>query len=810
VTLDASGRLERLMAAGALADGIGSEEEVLPRILELVVPGVAPECLVHQFRDGRLECIAARGAEPVPEPRVRPEAQAALDGGDDVVAPLRVRGRTTGWISFRGGSFQARDLPYLQVLANRLAVALDNARLVLAERQLEALVAGMEDAVTVRDGSGRILLGNDAAVRLLGASSREDLLGTSLEDLWARYALYAPNGRPIGDDGLSWMRALQAERPGPMLMRRVDRTTGEQQWLQSKATVLNGGDGRPVLVMNVTEDVTASTRAEIARRLMVEAGRLLSETTDLAGTLEQVAALVVPELADWCSIDLPGPAGYLHLAAAAHIDPEKVAVARRLRAESPVHVDDDGLLSRVIQTGVAARIMVDEQLIAESTGDDERRRALAGLGLGALLSVPLRSGDDVLGAFTLVASQPHRRFDALDEELAEALARRIGDALRNARLLRDRAEIAHVLSAGLRPDPAPRLPGCEVAAVYRPAGEDVEAGGDFYEVVDAPAGSIVVMGDVVGKGAPAAALSAVARVTLRTAGRLTGDPRAALDELNQMLRRRGGMSLCTAAAVALPSELPGEAVVLLAGHPPPLLARDGVVLPVGAHGPMLGAVEVADWPVETVTLAPNDVLVLYTDGVLDAVLPGGEHFGEERLHALVERAGAEVTAIAGALEELLPQLRLRDDIALLAIRCPGPPALLARGTLDGEAARLVELELPGGHDAPAAARQALRTALAGRVGERLAGDALIVVSELVTNAVRHGGAREARETVRVDAAMLDGLLRIEVTDPGPGFEPGGHGPRADGGYGLHLLDRLAARWGVAGTEPVTVWVEISR
>ena len=120
------------------------------------------------------------------------------------------------------------------------------------------------------------------------------------------------------------------------------------------------------------------------------------------------------------------------------------------------------------------------------------------------------------------------------------------------------------------------LPGCEVEAVYRPAGDDVQAGGDFYDVIDAPAGSIVVMGDVVGKGAPAAALSAVARVTLRTAGRLTGDPRAALDELNHALRRRGVMSLCTVVAIALPTELPGTAEVLLAGHPPPLLLRDGV------------------------------------------------------------------------------------------------------------------------------------------------------------------------------------------------------------------------------------------
>ena len=96
------------------------------------------------------------------------------------------------------------------------------------------------------------------------------------------------------------------------------------------------------------------------------------------------------------------------------------------------------------------------------------------------------------------------------------------------------------------------------------------------------------------------------------------------------------------------------------------------------------------------------------------------------------------------------------------------------------------------------------------MGERLTGDALIVVSELVTNAVRHGGAQGPGAIVRVDAALLDGLLRVEVSDPGPGFEPGGHGPRSDGGYGLHLLDRLAARWGVAGTEPVTVWVELSR
>jgi serine/threonine-protein kinase RsbW len=200
--------------------------------------------------------------------------------------------------------------------------------------------------------------------------------------------------------------------------------------------------------------------------------------------------------------------------------------------------------------------------------------------------------------------------------------------------------------------------------------------------------------------------------------------------------------------------------------------------------------------------------VLYTDGVLDSVLPGGGRFGDARLRRLVEASDGDVDAIAAALESELGGLRLRDDVALLAIRCPGPPPLLARGTMGEAAERLLELTLPGGPGAPAAARSALATALGGRLSDQLEGDALIVVSELVTNAIRHGGARSPATEVGVHAALREEVLRLEVTDPGPGFEPGGHGPRADGGYGLHMLDRLAMRWGVTGGDPVTVWVEL--
>jgi anti-sigma regulatory factor (Ser/Thr protein kinase) len=219
---------------------------------------------------------------------------------------------------------------------------------------------------------------------------------------------------------------------------------------------------------------------------------------------------------------------------------------------------------------------------------------------------------------------------------------------------------------------------------------------------------------------------------------------------------------------------------------------------------------VGDWPPEQVELEPGDVFVLYTDGVLDSMLPDGERFGEERLRRLAERAGADVEALAAGLEAELERLRLRDDVAMMAIRCPGPPPLLARGTLRDGGERLLELSLPGGPAAPRAARRALSDALGGRLGEHVAADALIIVSELVANAIRHGGARTERDEVAIHAALRDSALRLEVTDPGPGFEPGGHGPRADGGYGLHLLDRLATRWGVSGAGPVTVWVELDR
>ena len=809
--------------------------DVVTRVLDLMVPGAADFCALSEGTGPlRLSGVRATagvaelepaGASAEGETPAEPLLVADLEGAglarlahagirSAVIAPLRARGRITGSITLgvgpSGRRFGAEDLRFVGVLAGRLGLTIDNARLASSERQLEALVASMDDAVVVRDASGAIVFANGAAMRLAGAESIEEFRATTTEQHLERYAVYTPDGRPMGAGDLGAARALErGEAPEPLLMRRVTRATGRQHWLRMKTTIVSGGD-EPTLVMTTTEDVTAATRSELGQHLLVEAGRLLSQSPAGDLELQRIAELVVPTLADWCGIELVGPGGTVRNVATAHADPAKLELAQRLRERQPAERADDDVIPTVLRTGAPVRLEIPQEMLEAAARDSEHLAMLRDAELASVLAVPLRSGEDTLGVLTLVASQPDRRFDDADLSIAEALARRIGDALRNARLLHDRGEIASTLSAGLRPDEAPELPGCSVAAFYRPAGEGTEAGGDFYDVIDAPSGPIVVMGDVVGKGAPAAALSAVARVTLHTAGRLTAEPRAALDELNHALRRRGGMSLTTVVAVAMPTELPGEALLLLAGHPPPLLLRDGRVRPVGRHGPMLGAVEVADWPPETVALASGDLLVLYTDGVLDAVLESGERFGEERLARLVERAGGEAASLVEALEHELAGLRLRDDVALLAIRCAGPPALLAHEAPVADIEALLALTLPGGPAAPGEARRAVTRALAGHVAAEAEGDALIVVSELVTNAVRHGGARADSDTVSLHVGLTPAGVRIEVTDPGAGFRPGGHGPRADGGYGLHLLDRLATRWGVAGAEPVTVWVELSR
>jgi serine phosphatase RsbU (regulator of sigma subunit) len=222
--------------------------------------------------------------------------------------------------------------------------------------------------------------------------------------------------------------------------------------------------------------------------------------------------------------------------------------------------------------------------------------------------------------------------------------------------------------------------------VYQPAGEANAVGGDFYDAFEIEGGWMVIVGDVVGRGAAAASLTALARHTIRTAGQLTSSPCDALELLDEALRDRGENALCTAAILVLPrSGEDGARVTFVSGgHPLPLRLRGGEVTEVGRPGPLLGAFEGSTWEPQVLELQAGDQLVLFTDGVIEAKGAEGR-FGEERLHARLagaDRPLAAVGRVTGALEAFLGG-EPDDDVAVVAVqRAPRRP----RSTPDGDPA----------------------------------------------------------------------------------------------------------------------------
>jgi ketosteroid isomerase-like protein len=281
----------------------------------------------------------------------------------------------------------------------------------------------------------------------------------------------------------------------------------------------------------------------------------------------------------------------------------------------------------------------------------------------------------VTGALTLGVAWSGRRYRRGDAQFAWILSGRIALALDNGGLFadleraeRERAEIAETLQHGLLPSPLPHLPGWSLAAMYRPAGAENEVGGDFYDTFRVPGGWMLVIGDVTGRGAEAASITALARYTLRTAAVLTNDPEVALATLNRALLARGGTALCSVAALAL-SEDPGQPVrFAVAGHLPPLLVDGEAVSEVAGSDPVLGAFADVEWRIEQTSFEPGQQIVLVTDGIIEAAGDRGR-FGEERLRA--ELAGASNPALAvqrleGALNDFTAGA-LDDDVAIVAL-----------------------------------------------------------------------------------------------------------------------------------------------
>jgi serine phosphatase RsbU (regulator of sigma subunit) len=401
-----------------------------------------------------------------------------------------------------------------------------------------------------------------------------------------------------------------------------------------------------------------------------EAGASLDQTFDA------ICKILVPELADFCMIDVIGKDRVPRRAAVrvgpgAKPDLEQILAERLPSTPLSMVDDDDGQTS--LEPRFYERVTeADLHGLAHDANDLEFLRSLK---MRSAVTVALQARGEVTGTLTLAVAWSRRRYRREDARFAWILSGRVALALDNSGLFADleraeraRAEIAETLQRGLLPPPLPHIPGWSIAAMYRPAGAENEVGGDFYDVFRVPGGWMLAIGDVTGRGAHAASITAVARYTMRTAALLSADPLIALSTLNRVLLARGDVALCSVAAVTIAENSDEPVRIAVAGHPPPLLVDGEEVTEAASADPVLGAFPDARWEIAYSDIKPGQQLVIVTDGIAEAQ-GDGERYGEERLREELRGAGNPSLALQ-RLEASLHAFtggNLDDDVAILAI-----------------------------------------------------------------------------------------------------------------------------------------------
>jgi sigma-B regulation protein RsbU (phosphoserine phosphatase) len=236
--------------------------------------------------------------------------------------------------------------------------------------------------------------------------------------------------------------------------------------------------------------------------------------------------------------------------------------------------------------------------------------------------------------------------------------------------------LAHTLQQTLIPPTHPQIPGLDLAAAYRPAGDGSEVGGDFYDVFEINANDwCLVIGDVCGKGVEAAVVTALARYTLRAAAAHQMQPSDALRTLNRVLLEHDSDRFCTVSVLRLRYELGGwSATFSCGGHPLPyVISRETPPRTVGRPGSLLGVVEAPSFFDTTISLRAGDTVVLYTDGITEGRGTEEGFYGEARLAQSLSRHHGTATSLTeGLLREVLEfqSDRPRDDIAVVVVRVP--------------------------------------------------------------------------------------------------------------------------------------------
>ena len=432
--------------------------------------------------------------------------------------------------------------------------------------------------------------------------------------------------------------------------------------------------GREAVAANMSVLDLAEAHHAAVRAALLEGTR----ATDV--TLQAAADFLRESLSMFESVHR----GYSEVREVARVEHEHVEQLRRL-ADATVALNSSLTVEEILQLSAdAARSLLRAgRATVAIFAPDTRLRPLAAT------SPPLPAGGEPepsrlaarltgrgrdLGVLEVLDTRA-REFGPRDETILAQLAQVSSVAITNAQLYERERTIAQTLQRSLRPGALPEVPGLAAAVRFRAAGESVELGGDFYDLFEAGGGAwAALIGDVQGKGPDAAAVTALARHTLRAGAVYEQRPSGVLRLLHKALReQRTDGRFCTVAHAHLRIAR-GRVRVELAcgGHPLPLVVhRDGRVEPVGRLGTLLGTdIEPRLFDV-SVELGPGDALVLYTDGVTEVRRRRREVFGLPQLSTLLAGCGGlPPDVIAERIEaEVLgaSEGRLRDDMAILAL-----------------------------------------------------------------------------------------------------------------------------------------------
>ena len=539
----------------------------------------------------------------------------------------------------------------------------------------------------------------------------ERISGYAAEEVGGRNCRFL-QGEDHDQPALDELReALREERECRVVLKNY-RKDGTPFWNELYVSPVQDEEGKLTNFVGIQNDITQRRRTEEERDLLLvkeqlaraeavearrrlallaAAGPALSASLDYEETLEGITRLLVPDLADWCLLDIVEDDGSINQLAAAHAEREKEDLLKRLREHRQFGEEDPGSTAEVLRTGrsILLPVLPDPTFYERALGRGEHLDIVLRLEPRSLMCVPLSARGRTIGAVTLVSSGPDRRYDEEDLLLAEDLAYRCALAADNARLYRDRSEIARVLQRSLLPPLLPEIPGVEVGAEYLSVGESSQVGGDFYDLINTVEdGWICAIGDVRGKGVEAASVTALARYTIRAITMKDDRPSEVLAALNEaMLRQLPEDRFCTAACIRLEPQDDSVGVgvdVSRAGHPPPLLVSpEGTVEEVGCSGRVLGVFPEAELKDTSLRLMPGEALVLYTDGVTEARSPDGDFFGEGRLrHLLSSCAGCDAVTFARRIKSVVLDFQEgypRDDLAVLVLRAGDGAASAERG-----------------------------------------------------------------------------------------------------------------------------------